>query len=441
VLACGTQPLVDGGAAAFPGPSSVTRSQDGTETRQRAARSGTGGPYLRRLARTTPVQPSDEIRALWVVRDALRTPEDIDRCVDFAAQARFHILFVQVRGRADAYYGSKLEPPAPDLRYSLRDFDPLLYTITRARAAGIEVHAWINVYYAWSNGDVVPPEGHVVRSHPEWLVTDSRGVRADERPVDEWKAAGIEGYFLSPFSAGARDHIVSVVADLIDRYDVDGIHLDYVRFPGAEYGFGLDARTRFALEWGFDPVQVHSDSSGVSAVVGASGAAALDSLWSARRVQQVDSLVVAIRAATGDLPLSAAVVPDPEVARKDKGQDWINWVHNRWVDFVVPMAYNYRPADLLGWAQYLHNAIGRERMLVGLAVYGGRDAYLDRSVNILRVDGVEGFSIFSYNVLAQRRFAVQFIEQVFFAGGQVEGPEEPAGQEEGQDVENDVEEP
>jgi hypothetical protein len=51
-------------------------------------------------------------------------------------------------------------------------------------------------------------------------------------------------------------------------------------------------------------------------------------------------------------------------------------------------------------------------MLVGLAIYGGRDAYIDRSVNILRVDRVSGFSIFSYNVLAERRFAANFIDQV-----------------------------
>jgi uncharacterized lipoprotein YddW (UPF0748 family) len=370
------------------------------------------------------VQPSDEIRALWVVRDALGTPEEIDRCIDLATQTRFHILFVQVRGRADAYYNSSLEPPAHDLRYPIRDFDPLHYMIARARAAGIEVHAWINVYYAWSNGDLPPPEGHVVRTHPEWLVTDAAGIRADERPVDEWKSDGIEGYFLSPFSAPARDHVVAVVADLIEQYDVDGIHLDYVRFPGAQYGFGEEARTHFALDWGFDPTDLLADSAGVSSVAGADAAAVLDSLWTVRRAQQVDSLVIEIRNVSDGLTLSAAVVAEPESARRDKGQDWVQWVHRRWVDFVVPMAYNYRPHEFLDWVRILHNTIGREKMLVGLAIYGGRDEYVDRSINILRVDDVAGFSIFSYNVLAERRFAADFIEQLFFPPAQEKESEE-----------------
>jgi uncharacterized lipoprotein YddW (UPF0748 family) len=126
-------------------------------------------------------------------------------------------------------------------------------------------------------------------------------------------------------------------------------------------------------------------------------------------------MVLAIRLAIGDLPLSAAVAPGYGQARREKGQDWIPWIRRRWVDFVVPMAYNHRPEELLEWVRILHNTVGRERMLVGLAVHDGRDKYLERSVNILRVDRVSGFSIFSYNVLVEKRFAASFVEQIFWA--------------------------
>jgi uncharacterized lipoprotein YddW (UPF0748 family) len=397
------------------------------------------GPYLRRMARSTPIQPSDEIRALWVVRDALTTPEDIDRCIDLAIQTRFHILFVQVRGRGDAYYQSALEPPALDLKYTIDDFDPLEYLLARTRATGISVHAWINVFYVWSNGALDPPEGHVVRTHPEWLATNAEGVRMDERPVDDWKAAGLEGYFVSPFSAQARAHLASVVRDLVDTYPVDGIHLDYIRYPGPEYGFDRGARTRFALEWGVDPVELRSDAAGLSAVMGAEATASLDSVWTGWRAQQVDSTVMAVRGVVGDLPVSAAVVPEPQAARVDKGQDWPEWLRRRWVDFVVPMAYNHRPEELLDWVRILHNTIGRERMLVGLAIYGGRDAYVERSVNILRVDRAFGFSVFSYNVLAEMRFAANFVEQVFFAGHREETDEQVEPDEQGEEIEENGE--
>jgi uncharacterized lipoprotein YddW (UPF0748 family) len=242
----------------------------------------------------------------------------------------------------------------------------------------------------------------------------------DERPVDDWKASGIEGYYLSPFSAGVREHTVDVILELVDRYPVDGVHLDYVRFPGPDYGFDVGVRTKFALEWGIDPVLLRNDLAGTAAVIGNGAVAALDSVWIDRRGQHVDSMVIAIREAVGDLPLSAAVVPDPVEARVEKGQAWTEWIHRRWVDFVIPMAYNYRPEEMLEWVRILHNTVGRDKMLVGLAIYGGRDAYVDRSINVLRADRVSGFSIFSYNVLAERRFAANFVEQIFFLGAQDE---------------------
>jgi uncharacterized lipoprotein YddW (UPF0748 family) len=393
------------------------------------------GPWLRQLARTTTIQPSDEIRALWVVRDALTSPRDVDRCVDFAVLARFQMIFVQVRGRGDAYYRSAHEPPGDQLRYTLDDFDPLQYLLTRAHDAGLSVHAWCNIFYVWSSEDLPVPQGHVVLSHPEWLLTTAGGERMDERPVDEWKAAGIEGYFLSPFSVEARAYTADVIGDLVDKYPVDGIHLDYIRFPGAGYGFDPETRTRFALEWGVDPAALNADPAGVAAVMGQAAYAVMDSVWLDRRAAAVDSMVLAIRETIGTLPLSAAVVPDAPVARAEKGQDWVSWVRRRWVDFVVPMAYNHRPDQLLDWARVLHNTIGRERSLVGLAVHDGRDQYLDRAVNILRVEGVAGFSIFSYNVLAQHRFAAGFVEQVFFPPEPE--PEEPDGEPEQNGAEED----
>jgi uncharacterized lipoprotein YddW (UPF0748 family) len=393
------QPLSSGGAVAF------------AQAKERLS-----GPYLRRLARSTVIQPSDEIRAMWVVRDALKTPDDIDRCIDFAARTRFHILFVQVRGRGDAYYNSTLDPPATELTFPIQDFDPLAYLLVRAHAAGISIHAWLNVFYVWSQNGA-PPEGHIVRVHPDWLVTDVEGVRMDERTVDTWKTNGIEGYYMSPFSKEARSHMVDVVRELVGLYPVDGVHLDYVRFPGPEFGFGVARRTRFALDWGVDPVELYDDPAGLSAVLGAGAVAALDSIWCEWRVQQVDSTVMSIREAVGeDVALSAAVVADRREARNDKGQDWSGWVHNRWVDFVVPMAYNYRPEELLDWVRILHNTIGRERLLVGLAVHDGRDQYLQRSVNILRTERVTGYSIFSYNVLTEKRFAANFIDEVLLPG-------------------------
>jgi uncharacterized lipoprotein YddW (UPF0748 family) len=178
------EPLPTGGAPAF------SQTFDSTGAFM--------APYLTRLRENTEILPDNEVRALWVVRDAITTPESVNRLVDFAVQTRFHILFVQVRGRGDAYYQSALAPPSPALKAPLTDFDPLSYLITVAHRSGIEVHAWLNIYYVWSDTKHAPPAGHVATTHPEWLLSDAKGTRMDHVPASKWKAQGIEGSFISP---------------------------------------------------------------------------------------------------------------------------------------------------------------------------------------------------------------------------------------------------
>jgi len=393
-------PLLTGGAFAFQLPDG-----DGAgDTR-----------YLPRLLSTTTIEPANEIRALWVVRDALRSVVTVDRMIDLAVQARFHLIFVQVRGRGDAYYRSSIEPPADNLEAPLEDFDPLAYLIVRARRQGISVHAWVNVFYVWSNPNADPPEGHVVREHPEWLLYSPAGERQDTRKVGWWQEDGIEGYYLSPALPEVRAYTADVIRDLVSNYPLDGVHLDYVRYPGRGFTFGADLRTKFALEWGIDPIAIAPNREDMSRVLGEAAVTTIDSMYTEWRVQHVDSAVAAIRDAVGDLPLSVAAFADDVRARSEKGQDWIAWVQRGLVDFVVPMAYAYTPIEIEQRLRYYHNMIGRDRVIIGLALYDGRDSYLGDTIPLIRHERAIGFSLFSYNVLAEMPFAAAFLEETLFS--------------------------
>ncbi len=209
--------------------------------------------YLESFLRSTSITPNREIRAAWVVRNSLDSKSDVDRAVDYAIRARFQLLFVQVRGRADAYYRSSLEPEGLSLKQPVAQFDPLDYFLTRCREAGISVHAWVNVFLVWSDGRRAPPAGHIAAEHPEWLVTNVSGVRMDERPLDEWLAEGQTGYFVSPSRADVREHTTRVIQEIASRYRLDGVHLDYIRYPGPQFDFGPAERTAFTLRYGIDP--------------------------------------------------------------------------------------------------------------------------------------------------------------------------------------------
>ena len=136
--------------------------------------------YLPLIQRNYPIV--EEFRGLWVTRfDWTRfgytvTTSDLDTIVDKAASAHFNALLFQVRGTADAYYFSTLEPWAARLTGSTTKtlgtnpgFDPLAYMITRAHQSGLQVHAYINIFPTWLCDVGAPPENTV----PQQLILET----------------------------------------------------------------------------------------------------------------------------------------------------------------------------------------------------------------------------------------------------------------------------
>src|SRR5688572_27704258 len=109
-------------------------------------------------------------KALWVVRDRITNALAIDELLADATTRGIFDLVVQVRGRADAYYRSSLEPQA--LALAGTNLDPLGHLIRFGPAVGMRIHAWGNVFFVWSDPSGAMPRSpaHLVNKHPEWLL-------------------------------------------------------------------------------------------------------------------------------------------------------------------------------------------------------------------------------------------------------------------------------
>src|SRR5262244_4019760 len=122
--------------------------------------------------------PRPETRALWVKRTTMVSPESVRALVMRAKENGFTDLIVQVRGRGDAFYNSRIEPRAEDLAGQAPDFDPLALTIDEAHRVGIKVHAWINIYLVANIESLPRSKEHLIYKHPEWVMTP-RGIAAE----------------------------------------------------------------------------------------------------------------------------------------------------------------------------------------------------------------------------------------------------------------------
>lgn len=189
----------------------------------------------------TRAATTDVRRGVFVTRWDYRTVADIEQIVEQARAAGFTDLYWQVRGQADAFYQSSIEPWGEELAGDGHGpgFDPLAAAIGAAHGSGMRVHAWFNTLTLWYGQAAPKNPRHVRVAHPAWRLTGADGRAVKTR----------DGYELvNPVLPEVRDHLAGVVADLVERYELDGVCFDTLRLPsGAVPGDALSRRL-FASE-------------------------------------------------------------------------------------------------------------------------------------------------------------------------------------------------
>ena len=346
-----------------------------------------------RLPHAAPETAATETRALWVLRTSLGSPESITTLVRTAREHGFNTLLVQVRGRGDAYFASNLEPRAADLAATaghLRSAGDRSRQSPRRRPARARVgerQPRVERLGPADRADAPrPPSSRVAdgaaRSRAGTVEGAGRepGVCRQDRALDARADDGpasqqsLEGLYTSPILPAAADHVNAVVRDLVTRYAVDGVHLDYARYPtdrfdysrGAIRAFRDDVRPQLAAA-------VRREVDGAEAEDPLAYPDTFPAEWKAFRISRLTALVgrlrTTVKTARPEALVTAATAPDIQEARDHRLQDWAAWLQAGLVDAVCPMAYTPEPArfaeqiaaarDVKGGAR----SLGRHRRL------------------------------------------------------------------------------
>jgi uncharacterized lipoprotein YddW (UPF0748 family) len=234
------------------------------------------------IARDTPPPavrdtPPPAVRAIWVQAEAADTPQDADRMISHVKRGGLNTILYEI-GAGDVNYRSKLLPQS---RYVTSQYDPLAYVVKQAHANGLKVQAW------WSCGPA----------------PDSEAFRARYPTFDVALMAAIPhgAHWLNFSLPEVKQFVGDVVLEIAQNYDVDGIHLDYIRYPDD-----------------LDP------NGGTFSAGDVSGT-----------VQSVYQRLKAVKPGT---ELTAAVASDQSDAH-DRRQNWADWLAGGYIDRVFPMAY------------------------------------------------------------------------------------------------------
>jgi uncharacterized lipoprotein YddW (UPF0748 family) len=337
-----------------------------------------------------------EARALWVVRyDYCNpfgdcNPAKIQTIISKAAYANFNIILFQVRANGDAYYRSNYEPWSERISGTLGTdpgWDPLATAITVAHQAGLELHAYVNVYPAWVGE--TPPISGTTPLHMYHTFTETYGSQWLQWDDDGPMSLNPRYLWASPGHPALVNHVITVCQDIVDNYAVDGLHLDNVRYAGPQYSLDPVSLSRYAT---VSDTMAYAD-------------------WQRLQVTELVSRIYT-DVLTGDLKLSAAAWPYDDSGYHNYYQDSLGWLGVSAMDAIAPMLYagavltdNTAYEEQL--SVFISGAAGRH---VWAGITGQYDSFqpiADR-IQIARWNGAAGQAIFSYRWVDEKDYWDEF---------------------------------
>lgn len=303
------------------------------------------------------VSPKHEIRALWLTTNwgldwpssSAATPADekarrqeLCRMLDCAEKTGLNTIFFQVRLRGDVLYASRYEPWSRLLTGQTGrapGYDPLSFMIEACHRRNLQCHAWF-VCMPVGNDRQVRQQGplSIVRRHPEWC----------KKVNGEW--------YLDPGLPEVRQYLTDLVSEITEKYPVDGIHLDYIRYP--------DRADRFPDQQTYR--EYHTDNRSLrewrTENINRTVYAVYDKVKSIKPWVKVSCSVLGKYNA---LPL----YPSHGWSGTERvHQDAREWMKQKKIDFIVPMLYydneNFYPF-LYDWIRHSYGV----PVVCGLGIY------------------------------------------------------------------------
>jgi len=305
-----------------------------------------------------------ETRALWV--NTLRTREAIADVVDRAVAARLNVLVPDIFYRNRLAAKSSLAAMPDNVEEGL---DPLAELIKVAHNKGLEVHPWFCVSYG---------PGTSKDTRPEWAEVDKDGK-------------------LIPFvndlhSPEYRQHFVDLVVEVARNYDIDGIHLDYIRTRGDCYC--TRCRTGFQALFG-KPLTEATAEDWVA--------------WNRPAVGNIVRRVASrVRRVKPEAIISAAVFTGLEGSAR-QGQDPAAWARQGWVDLVMPMDYDMSSLQVRANENRFLGILDDDNKLAsGLCMYQRTGAgtvprpswLVKEQIQLVRSLGIHGYCLFCDSYLS-----------------------------------------
>jgi len=336
------------------------------------------GAALRAWCLSRTAQTSEH-RAFWCHSAFGLKDKDWDESIRLLKESGFNAILPNMLWAGLAFYPSEVLPVYDGLQ---KNGDQLAQCLEACRKHGVECHVWkVN----WNTGGKAP-KAFLER------------IRAEGRGQKTFAGEDKTGW-LCPSHPRNQDLEVASMLEIADRYEVDGIHFDYIRYPGRESCFCDGCRGRFEKVLGRKVAHWPADTR----------AEGVSKAWLDFRRSNIDMVVrrvaEAMRERHPKVEISAAVFRNWPTDRDGVGQDWKMWCDEGWLDFVCPMDYMDSNALFRNTVEAQMEYAGKVPLYPGIGLSVWKDpkdvVKITEQIEIVRGLGLKGFTVFNYDANAE----------------------------------------
>lgn len=339
----------------------------------------------------------NELKGVWL-RPKDRNPEKIAQILNHLKSIGIDNIFLETY-----YHGTTIFPCETIKSYGLvgqrpefMGTDVLKIWLDEAHKRNMKVHVWFQTFYI--GNDFVSPMPRIMRSkYPDWL--NRQYWSANSIEVQPSKAEHL-GYFLDPANPAVQEYLTKILREIATKYDVDGINIDYIRYPvcspssasdflSTSWGYTAYAIDEYKKCYGNSPMEIRPNTGAWCS-------------WENYRMEKVTSFVEKLqdlKRIRPSMTISTVIFPDEEQSAILKLQDWPTWGKKCYVDAFTPL---FLSSNVESTKKYLTNMMEIKNPKV--KVYAGlfepftytEPTTLTQEIKTIREISAEGIIIFDY---------------------------------------------
>lgn len=328
-----------------------------------------------------------EGRAIWLDRGTIvsvKRPEEMKKLFDKIEEAGINVVYLETINAGFPIYPSDYVEQNP----LTKGYDPLKTAIREAHSRDMELHAWVWVFAVGNtrhNVLINKPQ-----NYPGPIISNNFYEGALLGPSGNLLPPNQTEYWVNPANPEVRKLLLKILKEITTNYDVDGIQLDYIRYPfqsdRSNMGFDFVGKELFERETGRSLDSLDSETLRI---------------WREWKTEKVNLFVkeasIVLRTVKPDIQISAAVYAGNERRRMATvQQDWEKWIQNGWVDTLSPMSYATNLEKLTELAGYVNEASANKALVYpGLAIRQLDTASFLEQLDTVRSMGMVGNTIFA----------------------------------------------